>query len=169
MRANGVKQGDLVGIHMKDTPEQLAASFAVMRLGAIVLPMDWRWRPAEIARSVEKFQPSVVLSDTIPAQSDGQLDFADISNTSRTRRACVELDRQPAVYAISSGTTGTPKGFVLSHENLYARMVVHWSEFPLVRDRPFSAGVAADLRRRPHLRAVDVVSGRDSGADPEHL
>jgi acyl-CoA synthetase (AMP-forming)/AMP-acid ligase II len=137
LRARGVKQGDLVGIHMKDTPEQLAASFAVMRLGAIVLPMDWRWRSAEIARTVVKFQPSVVLSDTIPAQGAGQLSFAEILNSEPDTAPCVELDRQPAVYAISSGTTGEPKGFVLSHENLYARMIVHWSEFPLVRDDRF--------------------------------
>ena len=42
LRAAGVGPGDLVGLRLHDTPQHIAALFAVMRLGAIILPVDWR-------------------------------------------------------------------------------------------------------------------------------
>ena len=46
----GVTQGDIVGVNLKDNPEHLAALFALARIGAASLPMDWRWTVEEKTR-----------------------------------------------------------------------------------------------------------------------
>ena len=43
----GVARGDIVGVNLKDNPEHLAALFALARIGAAALPMDWRWTVEE--------------------------------------------------------------------------------------------------------------------------
>ena len=43
----GVSRGDIVGVNLKDNPEHLAALFALARIGAAALPMDWRWTVEE--------------------------------------------------------------------------------------------------------------------------
>jgi acyl-CoA synthetase (AMP-forming)/AMP-acid ligase II len=58
----GVERDDIVGVNLKDTPEHLAALFAVARIGAAALPMDWRWTIDEKSRLAEFFKPRLVLS-----------------------------------------------------------------------------------------------------------
>ena len=59
----GVSRGDIVGVNLKDNPEHLAALFALARIGAAALPMDWRWTVEEKSRLADFFDPSVVLSE----------------------------------------------------------------------------------------------------------
>src|SRR5262245_50659928 len=63
LRAAGVGQGDIVALRLRDTPVHVAALFAVMRIGAISMPLDWRMVPAEVRRLLERFQPKAVLDD----------------------------------------------------------------------------------------------------------
>ncbi|MEX0853325.1 MAG: AMP-binding protein, partial [Bauldia sp.] len=57
LRAAGVGRGDIVGLHLRDAPIHLAAFFAVMRLGATILPLDWRSPPSELSRVIDRFGP----------------------------------------------------------------------------------------------------------------
>ena len=52
---------DVVGVMLRDTPEHICAVLGIMRRGAVVLPMDWRWKQPEVARAVERFSPRVIL------------------------------------------------------------------------------------------------------------
>lgn len=47
LAADGVRPGDFLGIALKDTAAHLVLLFAAMRLGAVIVPVDWRWAAGE--------------------------------------------------------------------------------------------------------------------------
>ncbi|CAN0572195.1 unnamed protein product, partial [Laminaria digitata] len=63
LSALGVARDDIVGVNLNDTPAHLAALFALARIGAAALPMDWRWTVEEKSRLAEFFAPRLVLSE----------------------------------------------------------------------------------------------------------
>jgi acyl-CoA synthetase (AMP-forming)/AMP-acid ligase II len=123
LRVVGVAPGDVVGLRLRDTPQHMAALFAVMRVGGVVLPLDWRGTRDELARIAAQFQPKAILADDqsalawLPA-------MVDIG-----RAAALEPDTVPADDApgnvfgltLTSGTTGQPKAMIATHDQTYAR------------------------------------------------
>ena len=119
---------------MRDTALHLAAILAVMRLGAIVLPLDWRWPHAELDRNLERRRPKAVLSDEL-ARLTGRSNTIGVDNLDQTEPDSsppAELDHQPYCYALTSGTTGEPKAMIVTHENMHGRFVSTWAATPLL-------------------------------------
>ena len=63
--AGGISRDDIVGVNLKDNPEHLAMLFALARIGAAALPMDWRWTVEEKSRLTTFFEPRLVLSKSM--------------------------------------------------------------------------------------------------------
>lgn len=126
LRAAGAGEGDVIGLRLHDTPEHVAALFAVLRIGAIVLPLDWRAPRADFDRVIGQFPPKAILDDEIP--------LPGWTNAALTMGSALEAepdDMQPALlshaamgYSLTSGTTGVPKAFVVTHEQLEARCAI---------------------------------------------
>ncbi len=123
LRAAGVGVGDLVGVRMRDTPMHLATLIGIFRLGAIELPLDWRGAEAEIGRVVTRFPPKVVVTDGGRGLPDGLalVTLDAIEDTAPDTGSAVALSNHPAVYNLTSGTTGEPKAIILTHEQFFAR------------------------------------------------
>jgi long-chain acyl-CoA synthetase len=122
LRGRGVGPGDVVGLRLQDTPQHLAALFAVMRLGAIVLPVDWRGTRAEFDRLVARFEPRIVLDDSGPALGWPRLQpLHGLDAQQPDPRPPADIVDAPMGYSLTSGTTGEPKAVVVSHEQLHAR------------------------------------------------
>ncbi len=150
--AHGARAGEPVGLSLQDHPLHLAALFAVLRIGAIVLPMDWRWTPAEQLKIAKKFRPRVVLSEPNRPAAPGVDAVAVDRGWERASEAFKnrvnDAANFPAMLGLSSGTTGEPKAVVTTHAQYHARIVsftnacglrsddVYCSTLPLV----FSAG-----------------------------
>jgi len=122
LKGTGVGQGDLVGLWLRDTPEYLAAMLAIARIGATVLPMDWRWTPAEAARIVARFPARVLVMEEDLQAPEGPmpLSLADLAAETPDQNPPASADR-PFLYSLSSGTTGEPKAAVISHQAIVAR------------------------------------------------
>lgn len=126
----GVTAGSMVGIALQDTIEHLLLLYGVARAGGVILPLDCRWKNIEKQRVTEHFKPVLALVEpgaaikgvpSIECGADWQsrLALADV------RREFPDGDRG-LVMSLSSGTTGRPKGPLLSHQQFISRFYVHW-------------------------------------------
>lgn len=127
----GIKPGDLVGLCLEDTPEYLEILCALARIGAVTLPMDIRWMPAEIERLAAHFQPSLILSGRDLTGLVGHARVEQIDAQWRAAVAQAQADTAPIhreedaalLVSLSSGTTGRPTGPLLRHDQMFARVV----------------------------------------------
>lgn len=110
---HGVGPGDRVAWSEGNRPEFFEALFACARLGAILVPINWRLAQPEIDYIVGHCGPKVVLD----AQNLATLD----DDGPLPRVPCAEADAEtPLMILYTSGTTGRPKGAVLTHGSITA-------------------------------------------------
>ncbi len=128
----GVQPAGIVGVALRDTPDHLIAVLALAACGAIVLPLDWRWTPAEQERVARHFAASTVLleGDAVwsgPATAlrcDAQWQ-SEVSRTAPLDTLPDDADL-PFLLSLSSGTTGTVKGPLVTHRQFQRRFWPHW-------------------------------------------
>ncbi|TWA98973.1 class I adenylate-forming enzyme family protein [Bradyrhizobium stylosanthis] len=137
--AFGVKRGDRVAILSLNRPEYLVLLYACARLGAILVPLNWRLAVSEqlfilsnvgakvlvLEQAFEAVLP--ILSDTLPDIATVGFGFASCractweglldQTEGDSRDSCAGL-ADPLLIVYTSGTTGRPKGAVLRQEAL---------------------------------------------------
>lgn len=131
LRARGVAAGDLVGVCLRDSAEHLVVMFALARLGAAILPLDWRWTAVEKVQLTRFFGVSravVEAGDVIEGCSGLPVDATWTSDVAREGEdiGCAPGGSQPLVLSLSSGTTGRPKGPMLTHAQFISRLIIQW-------------------------------------------
>lgn len=135
-----VREGDRVAHLGVNAPELLELLFACARIGAIFVPLNWRltieehvWQlrdctPDLLFAEPEYFDHAAALAEAIPALKiatyagaddrwpfyEHLLDAAEYKSPSRRRDLSI-----PAKIVYTSGTTGRPKGAVLSQQSLF--------------------------------------------------
>ena len=143
----GVGIGDRVMILMLNRTEFVESVLAANMLGAIAVPLNFRLTSAEIAFLVEDCEARVMITEAVLAPvatgvrdiqpllnmivvagataddtvlSDGSVfGYADLIDEPGDSHEPVDIpDDSPALIMYTSGTTGRPKGAVLTHTNL---------------------------------------------------
>nr|MBN2276151.1 AMP-binding protein [candidate division Zixibacteria bacterium] len=155
LKALGVGQGDRVGILSENCPEWAVAYLGILTAGAMVVPIDASLTSNELTRffrvadlkvlfcSPRWFQP---VSDLIILNALGFELFNLIGEGTGTLRGLsgksenfeVEIQSSdPAVLIFTSGTTGDPKGVILTHQNLLGNLNSMVRTLPLYEDDIF--------------------------------
>jgi long-chain acyl-CoA synthetase len=137
--AAGLVKGDRVGVLMRNRPELLEAMFACFKAGYGLVPLNSRFTSEEVAFHVQDSGAAAVLTDgegvavVTGAGLDGVTVVAaggrDVPGGVHDHEAVIAGgDPSPAVVAVdrddlawlfyTSGTTGRPKGAMLTHGNL---------------------------------------------------
>jgi malonyl-CoA/methylmalonyl-CoA synthetase len=128
LAARGLQRGDRLCVHLSNGVEFIDVFLACVRLGVIFVPMNVLYRERELRHIVSDAEPRAVVVDprsdaTYPA--DALLWNVDELSAAAARREStrpsVALDGDDAALIVyTSGTTGTAKGAVLSHNSLAA-------------------------------------------------
>ncbi len=120
LREMGVRKGDRVAVWAAAEPATVAVMWAVPRLGAALVPLDVRLGPAEAARRVEAAEAMLVVGARglteagVPSVDPQELHQGDPA-------APIEPDVDDIHSVVfTSGTSGTPKGVLLTWGNLEA-------------------------------------------------
>ena len=133
----GMRPGDRLVLLCGNRPEFAFVLYAAFRIGAIVVPADIRLRAAEIAYIAGNCDAALVVHDekhaaevpdaevlpsgcrilAIPALGTERL-FPEVSSGRDEDRHVPDSEEDLALIVFTSGTTGRPKGAMLTHLNL---------------------------------------------------
>jgi len=152
LAARGVNAGARVAILSENRIEYLETFLAAGRIGAVVACQNWRLAAPELAHCVTLVSPSVVLASPRHVERLAQVDatlpppvvFGDAYEALLADAAPLEpvaaLDPEtPLMILYTSGTTGLPKGAVLSHRAEIVRNLVTRAEFGVQPADTFAA------------------------------
>ena len=122
----GVGAGKRVLVYQQATSDWPCSMLAIMRLGAVYVPLDLRNPIQRLAAVATDCEPTAVLVDDSTMDDVPQLDVPNahainVSNIGYSGSArimnCARAD-SPAAILYTSGSTGTPKGITVTHAGL---------------------------------------------------
>src|SRR5215831_5399904 len=128
LRGLGVHRGDRVSWLGENHPAFLELLFATTRLGAVLAPINHRQDPAAIAALLVDYSPAVAVVDTsratMPLPPDStRVIIGETYEDLVARASDAAIDEPVALTDLctlhhTSGTTGIPKGIMLTHGNV---------------------------------------------------
>jgi acyl-CoA synthetase (AMP-forming)/AMP-acid ligase II len=175
LHERGVGPGDVVGLLSYNCPEFLETIFAVNYLGAIAMPLNWRLAAPEVRYILEHSEAKalvcdeslVELADEATAGLEEKLLRSCISSRvpdgwtaydslrTATRAAARVIVGPDDVHRLmyTSGTTGRPKGVMITHANLAWKNLAHLVEFGFT-----SADLGLACGPLYHVGALDLTT-----------
>ena len=147
LRRLGIKAGDRVAVLLHNGSRYIELFFAAAKIGAVVVPLNWRLSPEELAFILSDSGSSTILCD--PAFQQLVVDVLSIPTTKRIiqnvlvtgveesrpegsrnldQLACEEVSSEPPIECFdeaplfimyTSGTTGNPKGVLHTHRSVW--------------------------------------------------
>jgi long-chain acyl-CoA synthetase len=149
LKSLGVKKGDRVGVQLLNCPQLMQAFFAVFKIGAILVPVNPSLRvhdltylyqdagmtvlissleyldPIQEARlGAQELKQIILIEEKVPPDF---LSFNTLIHKHPAELAIEETDNDDtAVMIYTAGTTGNPKGVMLTHYNWYSHVTGYY-------------------------------------------
>jgi long-chain acyl-CoA synthetase len=110
LRAAGIKRGDRVAIRLGNGVNWCLAFFGIQLAGAIAVPVNTRFSPSEVEYVVTDSGSKFVFLPDQPLPDGAPLAVEDVN------------EKKTSAIFYTSGTTGFPKGAMMTHENFLANV-----------------------------------------------
>jgi acyl-CoA synthetase (AMP-forming)/AMP-acid ligase II len=143
LAARGLRKGDVLAIYSPNLPEYAVAFHAVSLIGGIVTTVSPLYTTGELAqqlresrakflvtvpgclsKAVEAARDSNVVDTFVFGEADGATPFGSLLTVgAQPPAARIEPREDVVAVPFSSGTTGLPKGVMLTHRNLVANLL----------------------------------------------
>ena len=186
----GLEPGDRVALVMRNCPAFLEVLYAVWHAGCCAVPINAKLHPKEMAFILENAgarccftTPDLIgavgplLDEIKTLERVIETDAPDYL-AARSRRPVPVEPRKPDDLAwlfYTSGTTGRPKGAMLTHRNLHSMSLSYFADIDPISERdcilhaaPMSHG--SGLYAVPHVfKAANNVVPESGGFDPEEI
>ena len=145
LTAKGIGEGDKVALFLRNSPEFIYTVFAISKIGAIVVPVNTFLKEDELSYILKDSESTVLVASTTyekvvnrsngpvqcrfilwegedPRMDEKNFAFSDaLAYQEQTDQVARTLD-DTAVLVYTSGTTGKPKGAMLSNRNLLSNI-----------------------------------------------
>lgn len=137
----GVARGDRVATLTGNRVETIALFFGATRIGAVLVPLNWRLAVPELAGVIADAGPTLVVGeDRLRSVGEAALSasavtvrWVDVDRDAPALLAAAELGgvvhraachaNDPAMLLYTSGSTGKPKGAILAHRQIHYNAV----------------------------------------------
>jgi acyl-CoA synthetase (AMP-forming)/AMP-acid ligase II len=121
----GIEPGDRVAILDKNSDDYIELLFALDKAGAVACPINWRLTAPEVATVVGDADPrALVVSDDLRQNADQVtcrvVGYADLPRVKGGADPHRDAEENVTWQLYTSGTTGIPKGAMLTNLNLFA-------------------------------------------------
>ncbi|HUJ27194.1 MAG TPA: AMP-binding protein [Myxococcales bacterium] len=180
LQAAGVKPGDRVLLMSENRPEWAMAYFGILKAGAAAAPLDHDLSLAEVRNCAEAAKAAVLLASPRVAERLGEVAGVRVMTLPEALRGSLKAGLPPlrksaapdevASVLFTSGTTGRPKGVLLTHRNfasLAAKLAglfdLHVGEgvlsvLPLHHTFEFSCGLLVPLMLGAEITYLDELT-----------
>lgn len=128
--ARSLHPGDRVGLLLPNSIEFVVAYFGVLRAGLVALPLNTAYTAEELGYQLTDSAAALVVTDADHVELAGGVDtlvagspeWAALLTSDRAAPEVTTGSEDLAVLLYTSGTTGRPKGAMLSHRALLANL-----------------------------------------------
>lgn len=144
LRLHGLAQGDRVAVLSENRTEYVELELAAARLGIILACQNWRQSDEELEHCIRLVSPKLLVHSARYAEALGRIDhgvqetleiesgFEPLLASGRPDAAFDEVDPESGLIILyTSGTTGMPKGALISQRAMVARAMVARFDSPL--------------------------------------
>ena len=150
MLENGVVRGERVALLARNCIPFVEIELASAKIGAIAVNLNWRSSQEELFHCLELTQPKLIVTtmefDVTLRDSGVNVDLiigpdyeAAISGSKDEEPTVSVQDEDGMVIIFTSGTTGLPKGALISHRAIIARTLIYATETGAPKDDTFVA------------------------------
>lgn len=151
LRRSGIAAGDRIAIVSENRPEYIELVLACAKLGAIAACQNWRQAAPELSHCLRLAGPTMVFASprfagtvtglglSYPLTVFGD-DYERIVGAGSPEEAPIATDAEDGLLILyTSGTTGLPKGAIISHRAIIARALVMMADWAI---RPSDGSIA---------------------------
>ncbi len=138
LEKEGIKLGDRIAVYLPNCPEFLVAFYAVWSMGAVIVPINFKLHTREVSWILENAECSYVLGDAVLRS---RINMPEVTVfTPKWEHLSTDEGISPVSRSFNdlawlfytSGTTGKPKGVMITHGMIKTMALSYFADFDQV-------------------------------------